>query len=259
MNICPDCNEEIKGNPSFHAKKHASSVAVAERLDGPRSRKFRDRSNVPTLTPLEQIRRIPNSGADDATGAWCYYIRPGGQTLREVLGLSPNGGVPDTANPRMRQRYGMNSELYRSKLRAKGYTPIGSKLDANAMKLVVQEMAKNREEGIWEMEDQIAESDRIIENSDRPDIRDLEKRRREAARKRLAMLQQKWDPKDLLAELEEIARMQRMANVPDSLLQVLREEISAANAKLLTYFRSNSTGMGDAGESFTGQDVIDAD
>lgn len=255
---CPDCNEEIKGNPNFHAKKHQSSVAVAERT-GPRSAKFRGRGEGVTLTPMEQIRRIPHSGADDSTGAWCYYIRPGGKTLREVLGLSPNGGVPDTANPKMRGRFGMNSELYQAKLRAKGFIPIGSKLDSRAMKMVVDEMTKNRQEGIWEMQDQIDECDQVIANSDRPDIRDLEKRKKAAAQKRLAMLEQEIDPEELLAELNEIARMQRMANVPASVLQVMREEIGAANAQLLSYFKANKGAGGDSGAEFTGKDFIDAD
>ena len=257
MAICPDCNEEVKGNPAFHAKKHGN-VAVAERT-GPRSAKFRGRTEGNVLTALEQIRRIPNSGADDSTGAWCYYIRPGGATIREVLGLSPNGGVPDTANPRMRGRFGMNSELYRAKLREKGFIPIGSKLDANAMKMVVAEMKKNRQEAIWEMQDEIDECDRVITGSGDPRFVPLYKQRRAAAQKRLAILMEELDVKALLEELNEIARMQRMANVPDSVLQVMREEIGAANAQLLSYFKANKGAGGDSGAEFSGKDFIDAD
>lgn len=255
-NICPDCGETIKGNPNFHAKKHASSVAVME----PRSRRGQERQRVTVLTPLEQIRKIPNSGADDSTGAWCYYIRPGGATLRDVLGLSPNGGVPENASPKMRGRYGMNSELYRQKLRNKGYIPIGSKLDQNAVRMVVKEMAKNREEAIWEMEDEIAECDRVITENADPRWTPTYKRRKQAALKRKATLEAPFDGDALVAQLDEISRAQRMASVPEATMQVFREMIGEANDKMVAYFAQNTgKNKGDSGESFTGQDFIDAD
>ena len=259
MNICPDCNEEIKGNPAFHAKKHGS-VAVAERPSGPRSQRARERARVTTLTPLEQIRKVPNSGADDSTGAWAYYLRPGGATLRDVLILYPNGGIPEDANPKMRQRFGMNADLYRAKQRQKGFEFLGSKLNRDAVRKVVQEMAKNRQEAIYEMQDEIDDCDNVIDNSDRPDIRDLYKRRKLAAQKRLATLEAKFDPDALVAELDEISRAQRMANVPANILQVMREMVGEANENMVAYFQANTgKNKGDQGDSFTGQDFIDAD
>lgn len=257
MATCSNCNGEFDGRGiKAHEAACGGGVAVME----PRSKRARERARVAVMTPLEQIRKIPNSGADDSTGAWCYYIRPGGATLRDVLGLSPNGGVPEGASPKMRGRFGMNSELYRQKLRDKGYIPIGSRLDQKAVRMIVQEMAKNRQEAVYEMEDEIDECDNVIKNSDRPDIRDLYKRRRAAAVTRKAMLEAKFDPDALVAELDEISRAQRLAAVPSNILQVMREMVGEVNEKMVTYFAHNTgKNKGDSGEDFTGREFIDAD
>jgi len=260
MATCPDCNEEIKGNPAWHAKKHASSVAVAERPEGPRSRKGRERRQIAVLSPLEQIRPLPAG----TTGASAYYLRPGGATIRDVLIISPNGGIPENADPRMRARFGMNHELYRAKALQKGHVFLGTKLDQRAVRMIVEEMAKNRQEAIWEMEDEIDECDQVIQNSDKPDIRDLYKRRKAAATTRKATLEAKFDPDALVAELDEISRAQRLAGIDPNILAVMREMIGDVNEKMVAHFSAPRDkhmvrGGGQADTDFQGQDFIDAD
>ena len=260
MATCPDCGETIKGNPNFHAKKHASSVAVMERPE-PRSQRGRERRQAPVLTPLEQIRPLPSG----TTGASAYYLRPGGATIRDVLIVYPNGGIPESASPKMRARFGMNADEYRSKQRRKGFTYLGTRLDKNSVRLIVEEIAKNRQEAIWEMEDELDECERVIGGDGDPKWIPLYKQRRAAALKRKATLEAEWDPDKLVADLDEISRAQRLANVDPNIRAVMAEMIGEANEKMLAYFSDAKRdphmvrGGGAEGEDFSGRDFIDAD
>lgn len=259
-NICPECNEVLKGNPAFHAKKHGG-VAVAERPE-PRSRKGRERRQIPVLTPLEQIRPLPSG----TSGASAYYLRPGGATIRDVLIIYPNGGVPENTSAKMRHRFGMNADEYRAKQARKGFTYLGTKLDRHSIGLIVKEIAKNRQEAIYEMEDMIEECDHVMQTTSDPKWIPLYRQQKSAAERRLAMLTAQWDPEVLAEELNEISRAQRLANVDPNVRAVISEMIGEANNEMMAYFANakrpakNVVRGGGSDDDFAdGQDFIDAD
>mgnify|MGYP001596125551 CR=1 FL=1 len=107
MTTCNDCGKEFKDGRglNLHALTHkGGTVAVAEKpIPGQqRSERGKRRYTEAVLTPLEQIRMQPMN----ITGAWCYFIRPDGATIRDALFVSPNGGIPDMDDPRLRAKYG---------------------------------------------------------------------------------------------------------------------------------------------------------
>lgn len=277
MATCPDCNEEIKGNPAFHAKKHASAVAVAER---PRSQRGQRLRGDRVLTPLDQIRMAPTGG----TSAHAYYLRPDGATIRDALVISPNGGVPDIEDQRLRARYGANASHYRDLARAKGFEFLGEKLTPDGVRKLVNTLAKNREDELLFCQEEIEDCDQVIANSDLPQIRDQAKRRKVQFERRINTMLAPFDADALLEELEEIARAQMLANVDPNVMKVMRAMIGEVNermAKAISRFTQGKqsggivTGVGDdasmgaaprgqksrgnSGADFSGSDFIDAD
>ena len=184
---------------------------------------------VKSLTPLEQIRAVPNAGIGTLTGAWAYYINPSGATIRDALILYPNGGSPPPTTQNW-QKYAANSDYYQARQRRKGLEFVGSTLTPEGVKRLVEVLANNRDEEILDLEDQIAECQRDIENSDRPDWRDNQRRRRDQLQRRLDAVSTPLDPDALIAELNDIARAQRMSKVSAETLAVMKEMLQEQSA-----------------------------
>lgn len=187
----------------------------------PRSKRGRRARPQTVLTPLEQIRMRPGT----ITGPWGYYLRPDGATIRDALILYPNGGKPDA------NRFGLNAEYYRQRQAAKGFQYLGQSLTTDSVRLLVDTMEANREDEILFCEDEIAECQHVIDNSDRPETRDGQRHRRNQFQVRLAMLLAPWDPDKLVEELNDIARAQRLANIDPNVLSVMREMIGEVNER----------------------------
>ena len=255
---CPACGK-LTGNVKMHApycsaQSGNASVAVAERplvdtsSDPPlRSRRGRARYEMNVERPIDQIRIPPgvNTSAGtrtiEAKGAWCYFLRPDGATIRDALILSPNGGIPNHPDPQMRARYGMNFEYYRERGRRKGYEPVGSTLTADAIKRLVEILAENRDDEILFCEDEVVGCQAVIESADRPDIRDQARKRRRQFERRLETLRQPLDATALIGELNDIARAQTLAALDPNILAVMRSMIGEVNERvesMIGHFRS---------------------
>lgn len=269
MATCSECNEEIKGNPAFHARKHKGGVAVAER---PRSQRGQRMRAARVLTPLEQIRMTPQGN----TNAFCYFLRPDGATIRDALVISPNGGVPDLPDERMRARYGTNAAEYRARGEAKGFKYLGSKLTPNAVRELIETMAANREDEMLFCQEEIEDCERTIANSDLPQIRDQAKRRRAQLKARIDTMLAPFDADALLEELSEIAQAQMLADTDPNILRVIRMVVGEANEKLVKAVQKFQAGkqseadpemagvprgtrVKSTGDDFAGRDFIDAD
>ena len=243
---CPDCNKDF-GNVGAHARYclarsvAAAPVAVAERpvdADAPRTERGRRRRgrDFRSLTPLEQIRR-PTPGV---TGPYAYYIRPDGATIMDALILYPNGAtLPADQDPR--GRYSQNASYYRERQANKGFTYVGPTLTADGARLLVQTLERNRPDEILDLEDQIAECQRTIENSDRPEVRDGQRKRRDQLQARLDRVRTPLDADALMTELNEIARAQKMARLDPAILAEMREMVGAANASFEEKLRAFRT------------------
>lgn len=264
METCSECGFEAVnafGLSAHQRGKHGSAVAVEDQpvVGEPRSERGRRRRglDVRMLTPLEQIRARPSA----TTGPWAYYIRPDGATIRDALILYPNGAkLPPTEDTR--GKYSENAEYYQSRQRRKGFEYIGATLTAEGVRRLIEVLNANKADEMLDLEDQIADCDHDIKNSDRPEWRDNQRKRKAQLERRLAYVTEPLDADALTAELNEIARAQRMSRVSPEVLAVMREMLgeqeqrqSAKFAEMVKKFRSTGT---DDSESFAGVDRIDA-
>src|SRR5512146_944226 len=229
-----------------------------------RSRRHRDDA---VLTPLEQIRRPPGSEGVEATGAWAYYLREDGATIREALVLYPNGGVPDIDDLRMRDRYGTNASYYRERQARRGLRYVGQTLNEQAMRDLIAILEANREDEVLDLKEDIEDARDVSKNSDLPEVRSQAKKRIKQLQRRLEMIEAGFDPDELLAELNDIARAQQLAKVDPAVLRVMRSMIGEVNEKMLSYFAQGKPvgdapargrrGGGDRGAEFAGKDTIE--
>lgn len=265
MDVCTECGFEAVNHTGLSAhmrgkhgaeKSESAAVAVAERSN-PRSERGRRRAarDMQVLSPLEQIRARPSA----TTGPWAYFLRPDGATIRDALILYPNGAkLPPQEDAR--GKYSENADYYQSRQRAKGFEYIGPVLTAAGVKRLVEVLESNKEDEILDLEDQISACDSDIKNSDRPDWRDNQRKRRAKLQRRLDQVMAPFDQDALIAELNEIARAQRMARVSPEVLAVMREMVGEQDQKFARALeRFKSTGAASDGERFEGVAAIAED
>lgn len=196
----------------------------------PRSERGRRRrqTGASQLTPLQEIRwRSPG-----VNGPWAYYLRPDGATIRDALILYPNGAqLPRSEDEK--GRYSENAEYYQRRQARKGFQYLGPTLTPEGVRLLIETISRNREDEVLDLEDQIGECDYTIQNSDRPEVRDNQRKRRDQLRARLERVSQELDAEALSAELTEIARAQRLARVDPKVLEVMREMVGEVNDRLM--------------------------
>lgn len=243
--------------------------------DKPRSKRGQRARETSVLDAIDQIRMPPGG----VTGTWAYYLRPDGATIRDALVINPNGGIPDIEDAAMRSRYGTGAPEFRRKEERKGHIFLGSKLTPEAVGKLVRSMGDNREDEILWCQEQIADTELDIENSDRPEIRDQARKRRRQLQKRIDTMLAPFDADALLAELEEIAHAQMLASVDPNVLRVMRAMVGEVNEKLQKAVNKFAAGKQtdvdpeltgvvrrgpgrprkDAGAEFSGSDFVDAD
>lgn len=246
-------------------------MAATKEAPERQSQRGRQLRNETVLRPLDQIRQIPGGNGVDATGAWAYYIRPDGATIRDALILSPNGGVPEMEDERLRMRYGMNAEYYRTRQAKKGFEFIGPHLREAGIKRLLEVLEANRDDEDLFLQEEIADAKEVIKSSDRPDYRDQAKKRVRQLERRLETIRQGFDPDELASELNDIARAQQLALVPPSVLRVMRSMIGEVNDRMaaqVAHFQQGKargeaapgrmSGSGsDRGASIDGKDSIE--
>lgn len=271
MAACSECGETIKGNPNWHKCK-SGQVAVAEKEEmtktevpqafKPRSQRGKRAYEGDILRPIDQIRTNNQIRPDaDSTGAWAYYIRPEGATIRDALVFQPNGGIPDIDDTKLRARYGTNATYYRDRAAAKGFEYIGPVLNERGVRRLVEVLAENREDEILYCEDEMANCEYTIANSDRPDVRDQARKRRNQLQRRLDTLRQPFDQDALLAELNEIAQAQMLSKVDPNVLRVMRAMFGEVNERITTMagaFRGKPMGDGKFARPTGGSSLEDS-
>lgn len=230
MATCSKCgaDKDPRGLATHERNCSGGGVAVAEQPQPftPRSKRGQRMYQGDVPRALDQIRVNPHNGPNtEATGAWCYFLRPEGATIRDALVLYPNGGIPEVDDPKKRAKFGTNAAYYRERQRAKGYEYLGPVLTETAMQKLVQTVFANREDEILFCEDEIANCQYTIQNADRPEIRDQARKRRGQFERRLEALKQDLDPEAMANELSEIARAQEMASLDPKMLRVMRQYI----------------------------------
>jgi hypothetical protein len=237
--ICPQCQGEYKNVGAHSRFCTGGGVAVAERpkYEGPRSQRGKRLYERQILEPIDQIRMQPQG----VTGAWSYYLRPDGATIREALILYPNGGQPSAIDD-PKGKFGANAAYFRERQRRKGFEYLGQRLDTSAVRKLVDCLARNREDYILFLEDMITESEHVLANTDDPAKRDQARKRRGSFQSLLDEANVPFDADKLLEELDSIAQAQRMANVDPAVLQVMRELIGEANSKTMAMVQRFNTG-----------------
>ena len=238
--ICDVCGFEAKNFTGLGAhKRGAHPEPVAEPVIRSERGKNRRKRDMEVVTPLEQIRGRPT----ELNGPWAYYINPEGATIRDALILYPNGAqLP--RNEDTKGRYSENAAYYQQRQARKGLTYIGPTLTEPGVRLLVETLEANKEDEILDLEEQIQECEYDIQNSDRPDWRDNQRKRKAKLQRRLDHVKMPIDADELIKELNSIARAQRMARVSPETMTVMREMIGEQDAKFqaaLAKFQSGST------------------
>lgn len=263
MDVCTECGFEAKNYVGLLAHQRGrhteGAVAVMEPPAEVQPRSVRGQRrrqrDMQVLAPIDQIRGRPA----DITGAWAYYINPEGATIRDALILYPNGAqLSRQEDPR--GKFSENAAYYQQRQARKGLEYIGPTLTESGVRRLVEVLQANKDDEILDLEDQIAECESDIANSDRPEVRDGQRRRRAQLTKRLETVRRGFDPDALIAELNQIAQAQRLARVDPNVLAVMREMTSSLDAKLadmVSRFQSTATGPDSNDAVWTGKAVIE--
>ena len=260
-----------------HTEGDEGNVAVAERNSAgePRSERGKRERLMTVLRPMDQIRMPPGNDRIQGTGAWAYYLRPDGATIRDALVLYPNGGVPDLDDARMKSRYSTNAEYYRQRQANKGIEYIGPTLTDGGIRRLVEVLDRNRAEEILFIEDEIEDAQSVTKEADRPEIRDQARKRTRQLATRLGVLNQPLDAEALESELKEIAQAQQLAKVDPAVLRVMRAMIGDVNERvetMVSHFQGGKpiasgdaapkltrTGANSNGAEFEGEESLDRD
>lgn len=227
-----------------------NEISIEERAQ--RALDRRSGRNSKTLTPLEQIRPYDQTGVPDHSAA-CYFLRPDGATIGDILIYYPNGAVLSRRED-PRGHYSQDHEYHRAKLERKGFEYVGPTLTREGARRMVQIMAGNRDDEIERLEDEIALCQYTIQNTDRPDVRDQQRARRDQFQTRLDRVRAPLDADALVDELSEIARAQKMANINPDILEVMQEMVGEQNAKF-TEMVAKFTRAAPAGTPAAGDDL----
>ena len=258
--------ETVEAREAIELKRENDAIKAGMR----QSTRGRRRYDDTVQRPIDQIRQIPGGNGADATGAWAYYLRPDGATIRDALILCPNGGIPEMEDERLRARYGTNAEYYRTRQARKGFEYIGPHLREEGIRKLLQVLLANKEDEILFLQEEINDAKDVVKGSDRPEVRDQGRRRIRQLTKRMETIQQGFDPDELEAELKDIARAQQLALVPPAVMRVMRSMIGEVNERVaaqVAVFQQGKgvaepapvrmSGGGDHGADFMGKDSID--
>lgn len=239
--LCETCGGDFK-RMDLHRCKSDGGVAVVNPVEPViRSERGRRRAqrDMQALSPLEQIRRRPTA----TNGPYAYYINPDGATIRDALILYPNGAkLSQEEDPR--GKFSENADYYQARQARKGLEYVGPTLNEGGVRRLVEVLQRNREDEILDLEDQIVAVEHDITNSDRPDWRDNQRKRRAQLQKRLDTVRAGFDPDELIAELNQIAQAQQLSRVPPAVLSVMRQMIGALDnkvAEMATAMRSTAS------------------
>lgn len=176
------------------------------------------------LSALDQMRPSNVQGTPDKS-AGAYYLRPEGATIADALIYYPNGAQLSREDD-PKGRYSENASYYQERQRRKGFEYVGPTLTIAGAKRLVEILEANQGEEVERLEDEIALCEQTVKNTDRPDVRDHERRRKGQLQARLDRVRTPLDPDALVKQLEDIARAQRMASMPPQVLQVMREMLA---------------------------------
>lgn len=227
-----------------HGSTMTADPTIEERVARARSRAL----GGATLTPLQQIRPYhPESVPDKSAGA--YYLRPEGATIADALIWYPNGAQHDREyDPK--GKYSENAAYYQERQRRKGFEYVGPMLTTQGARRLVEILAANRDAEVERLKDEIALCEWTVQNTDRPDVRDQQRRRRDQLGARLVRVETGFDPDALVAELQEIANAQEMASVPPQIMRVFRRMLEQQgkrfnDALIARFTRRQATGEPD--------------
>lgn len=226
---------------SAHRRGAHPEPVVEPVIRSERGQRRRNR-DMQMLTPLEQIRGRPTGDSGSSfNGAWAYYINPSGATIRDALILYPNGAqLP--RNEDTKGKFSENAAYYQQRQARKGLTYVGPTLNEQGVRLLVETLEANKQDEILDLQEQIQECDYDIQNSDRPEVRDNQKKRRAQLQRRLKHVEMPINADELISELNSIARAQRMSRVSPETLTVMREMLGEQDAKFQAALAKFATG-----------------
>jgi len=224
-----------------HMRKHEirdQSIAVLDLPPVPPEtsrRRYRRGVDNAILKPIQQIRRAPQV----ITGAGGYYLDPEGATIRDALHYYPNGAGPDEIDA----KYTVDYDRHRLRQAQKGFEWLGVTLNAPAVRKLVKTIQSNRKDEIKQTEYEINVCEHTIRHSVDNRQRAIAQRRYEQWKKRLELLELELDPDALIAELDGIAKAQRMAKLPPEMRALIGEMLDERQAAIVAQLTTRERGV----------------
>lgn len=230
-------------------------VKIADPMEERAKAALSRRGRAADLKPIEQIRPYnPNSVPDKSAGA--YYLRPDGATIADALIWYPNGAQHDREyDPR--GKFSENASYYQERQRRKGFEYIGPVLTLEGVRKLVTVLQRNQPAEVERLEDEIAIAEYSATTADQPEVRAQQRKRAGQLRGRLGRVQQEIDPEALVAELQEIANAQEMANVPPQVMRVMRRMLGQVREDLIARFQRTRPASAEDEAMHVGKDSIE--
>lgn len=256
----PDPEADLKiENP--YANFEEKQREIAEKTAPPRTpisqRRARRNRRRSQPTALQQIRTYGREGLA-STGTWSYWLRPDGATIREVLVIYPNGGVPEIDDERMRERHGRNADYYRARMQRKGFEYVGPTLTPQGIRRLIEILEANKQDEIEFLQEELEQAQWDRQNRESPELKQQAQRRITQLEQRIEMIRQPVDGEKLVAELEDIRQAQNLAQLPPAvrramaaLTDQMSENVKALAAQLARGRGSAQTTWSDGSELST--------
>lgn len=242
---CPE-NPDLVANEGKRRKAFEESMDIKDSWspDVQSKRGFERRGfTTHVATPMEQVRPRPGGLTD---GPAAYYLNPRGATIAEALIIYPNGA------PMIRRGREIGNAVYvQNRQRERGYEYIGPTLTPEGARRLVEIIQSNRSDFLLDLKEQVADCEHDVENSDRPDVRDNQKKRKMQLMRLVAQVQTPLDGEALVNELDQIVQAHKLAAVPPAMREAITaiagEAASAHVLAMVNRLEGGKTVSGDSG------------
>lgn len=197
------------------------TVEAEPEVAAPASRRGTARygANAGNLSVLDQI--VPRPGGP-VGGPAAYYVRLDGATIREALICQPNGAPIK----------GDDGEYEQRRSAKEGMVYVGPSLTPDGITLLINTIAKNRDDYVLFLKEEIALTDADSKTADDPKQRAMQRGRCEKYRALLRQAEEPIDGAALLVELEAISQAQELASLPKNVREVMLRMVGQVNGRV---------------------------
>lgn len=200
--------------------------------------------NTKAATVMEQIRPRPGGLIG---GPASYFLNPKGATVAEALIIYPSGApIYNNAG-----REVGNAVYRQQRMKERGFEYVGPTLTMEAGRRLVGIIESNRPDFLLDLREQMADCDHDIQNNDRPEVRDNQRRRKIQLSRLFEQTRVPLDADALVKELDEIVQAHKLAAVPRN----MRDAIAAIAGEVASKHVLSMVGQLEGGTQIKNDEV----